>query len=252
MRFIDLEGFSELPVELMRKWFISCLEQRCLTLHNRSMRELRMARVLEARDAMGFRWSQVIFSPRVILKMRVFQDGQLYPEMLGKLFMFNVEPGSPGVKIYKTLFDDKLRRKFLFADRGDWTNCVCIKQGLSPAVLPLWTQHLSRHDSDGARGILTTSRPMFVSALSVVDGEVYDWQACCSGVGLRPQTPRAHIRATFYRSTATTCRSPEVLPDVYLLSNGETCRREFAAPAKGVLMVEASLHGNGPLHVALH
>uniref|UniRef100_A0A7S0ATP5 CRAL-TRIO domain-containing protein n=1 Tax=Pyrodinium bahamense TaxID=73915 RepID=A0A7S0ATP5_9DINO len=252
-RFIDLHLFASLPERLLTEWFVSCLEQRSLTLHNQSLRDRQMARVMEARDMMGFQMSQCLAWPGMLRKVaRVFRYAELYPEIMGRFFMFNLEPDGLAIKLIKARVPQRFADKIVVVERGDWGSCCCSAGALSPSMLPAWIQHVQ--EVEGVAGdMLTAIRPSAWRALTVAPGEACEWEVCC-----RCAVPSqfATIQISVWLFTLSSLGVPAVkehrTPRVLQVSQGSHAfvSDRFSVSAGGVVLVEALLQGKSAANVA--
>lgn len=250
-RLFDLGFLCSAPADLLRHWFISCLEQRSFTLHNQSMRERRMARVMEGRDCNGFSFLQFL-SPRVIQRANyVFQDGIFYPELLGRLHCFNLAPGSPAMSIIKRLMGSKMQEKVIFADRGDWRSAVGLPGSLSPVMLPRWTKHLQQHACVDGWQRLSRSLPSAFSARAVAAGETFFWRVECASVASNRVFQHHASQGTEAVRVSMFFFKPK--DHRQLQQGGERCCEDafldwaacshgyLHAPAEGIVMLQVSL-----------
>eukprot|EP00929_Paragymnodinium_shiwhaense_P001555 TRINITY_DN101795_c0_g1_i1.p1 TRINITY_DN101795_c0_g1~~TRINITY_DN101795_c0_g1_i1.p1 ORF type:complete len:480 (-),score=42.60 TRINITY_DN101795_c0_g1_i1:196-1635(-) len=242
-RFFDVRAFVDLPDQKLWDWFLSCVEQRNLTLHNQSVQEKRICRVVEARDCMGFSLSSLL-SPRSLWKLRrtVIRIGKMYPELLGRLVIFNLEPGLRAVKLIQSLVDEQMRDKILFMEVGDWQSTVCHSWSLSPSTLPLWTRHMqSREMNADGSVLLGTNKPMAVLALPLEANTSFHWRV---SIGQHAWTsavdPCIRVSVLFFEKG--TRRAPEPIDKpVVLAGNSAFCCGTKSSPEVGTILLEACL-----------
>jgi len=241
-----------LPEQHLRKWFISCLEQRNFTLHNQSVKEHRMARVLEARDCMGFNFSQFLSSPSTFMKMKaVFQDGSKYPELLHKLLLFNLDPKKRIINIIRALLDENLRQKVVFVNQADWNGCICAEGGLSPAVLPEWAQHVDIHSSSKGWTWLKPQYSMHTCAKSLHAGQACEWQVHCGSRFEDARSVRVRVTAYFIDQSAKPPCIQICHPAQDVSADTSLHRSSLTATSDGILLVEANLLGSAAVPITI-
>lgn len=179
-----LQDVAAIGDQELLEWFLSLVEVRVLCLHNQSLREHRMAKVVEVRDCAGFAWSQFLASPLVLRKVpSLLEVALVYPEVVESLMCFNMSSsfkGNPFVKAAFKALPRVIRDKTMFAEKGDWRHLICSPKGLSPRALPEWTRHLEEFRPHPLIQTLTSTHSQLVRSISVSAGQAVAWHSRCA------------------------------------------------------------------------
>lgn len=176
---MDMRGLAETDLEEARKFMLFMAEMRSVVLHNQSLREGRLARIAELRDWCGAHWARFLFSPRgtrMLIQVGKLASAThlLYPEMIGSMFMCNIE-SAKFVNIFMRILPEQTRRKFVLVQRGDWEGCSCIPRGLSPATVDSWCNHVNQHSSTDGWHLVTMEKPHCTRTIQIVDTKALAW-----------------------------------------------------------------------------
>mmetsp|Transcript_74485 Transcript_74485/g.129140 ORF Transcript_74485/g.129140 Transcript_74485/m.129140 type:complete len:231 (-) Transcript_74485:56-748(-) len=153
----------------------------------------------------------------------------------------------------RSIMDDNLRKKVIFADRGDWASTACLPKTLNPAVLPLWAQHVESHEwKDGWQRLSSASCPMAVSALYLQAGQKCSWRVFFVGGNEKSRVAVLRIATFFFEDN----RQPSVVsccPSQELQASGArvSCEDSYTAAAAGVVLVQADLTSKATAEVAI-
>lgn len=243
---MDLDAFGSLPDSRVWEWFMTCCEIRSLCLHNQSMRQRRMARVVEVRDVLGFNWSTFLTSRGAAGKFRlILAIAVKYPELLGGVVIFNLEPATWLLRVLRRLIPKEMEHKFILATRGDWEAVAGANRGLSPAALVKYYRNIAGALGGSSDFSLTAKWPQAVNTLQVAAGREFSWRAECEAHG--GKAPDVLVRVRFLAEgrsgvTVFTCAGAATLR---CRRAPASCAGSFRAPAQGFALIEAELQGRG-------
>jgi len=175
-----LQDLASVPEEEIVEWFMSLCEMRSLCLHNQSLKEGRLAKVVEARDCMGFSWSSFFGSPTSLRQVKIIITvAKHYPEFLGSLQLYNLAPGLQSIALLRRVLPKDLLSKMIMADQSDWPTIICPSRGLSPSAIHRWSKHIEKLRCGGSGSLhwqqATKSHPQVVRTVRVSRGQAFSW-----------------------------------------------------------------------------
>lgn len=176
----SLQELLSVRKEKVLEYFQSCVEIRSVCLHNQSVRERRLVRVVEVRDNNGFSFSDFFASPKAVFLLgRCLTIGLMYPEFAGGLSLFNMTPGSRWMRLLSNMIPQELKAKLIFAERGDWQQLICIPRGMSPAAMVKWAAYVQENQQHSHLQDLNLQVPQAVRALKMRAGSTCSWHVQC-------------------------------------------------------------------------
>jgi len=234
--------FHTMDDEHLHEWFVSAIEMRSLCLHNQSWREMRMAKVAEVRDCANFSWSSLLRSPLLLRKLAgVIKTATLYPEVMGTILFFNLEPGSRCISLIKNLLPAEMQKKMIFADREDWESVMCAPNGLSPSSFPRLTKYVDDIKGTGWQ-VLTSSTPQLVRSIEIEAKGAFSWLVQLDG---QERTPKLNVSVQFFSNNGTfpsmtKCCKKKVLTGG---SSMVPFKGSFTAAKRGAVILSIELQG---------
>jgi len=246
LQFQELGEFTE---DLVNEWFISLMEMRSLSLHNQSMQERRMVKVIEARDCNGFSFSQFFSAMKVTrLFKKLVKTATLYPEVVSMVMLFNLTPGATWVWMFKHIVPQQIMDKLFLCDRGDWSMCVCTPRGFTIDALCRWNEHINSFRLDRWER-LTPVMPQVCRALRVRQpGQTFSWIVRCSE---RIAEGALKVKVYFFAEDG---RKVPTISDVYhndrcQSDDGLVCKGNSESTSAGMALLEVELNTGRTLAV---
>lgn len=246
-----IQDFNAFDDEELALWFLSLVEIRSLCLHNQSMRERRMARVVEVRDCNGVDWTQFLTSPGMLRKLpRLLEIALVYPELVGSALMFNMNPGSMATMAIRNMAPKNNRDKIIFADRGTWEECICVKRGLSLEAVTRWTRHVQDFRQSEHRQTLTPNQVQGVRAIHVAAGEKFSWRVHCrhGSEHIDKSSPLMFVSVHLFKQSLQTPTHEVLYAERHAMD--VVCDGTLQASADGIALIEIELIARRPLDIS--
>eukprot|EP01062_Namystynia_karyoxenos_P056084 TRINITY_DN4703_c0_g1_i2.p1 TRINITY_DN4703_c0_g1~~TRINITY_DN4703_c0_g1_i2.p1 ORF type:complete len:415 (+),score=85.70 TRINITY_DN4703_c0_g1_i2:124-1368(+) len=186
---LRVEDFDRVPHDHMQRFCAALLEQRSIALHRQSLRERRMAKVIEIRDITGVNVTHLALQAagmmgRVKGVVSVVQE--YYPEVIDRIIVFNAPSSFAGLwSVISSVMNPRMRRKVRVLGPAEPFSTIAAE--LDAQAMYHWLEQAGFAAGEGYRetAVHVDAGCQALRALWLPAGATFQWRVAVGALDVR-------------------------------------------------------------------